>query len=216
MKRRIIKSPIEFLGAETVLLQNLQCEIPNQEFKTMAHPMINRRPTPERVTKSLKKSQSAEIIKVVNEKNLEIKKLQEEKVQLSFQISQLVTNAKTYEKLKSKLKKKNQTIERLRKFSQTSRGSLHKLENEQCKSFKTLKKKISIRRPVSRLSIDSGVVNLDQLIIRPMTAANKGVKGLNKSHKHENELGRFQNEMKNIVLKTEKILKGWKNLYKGK
>ena len=212
----MIKNPIEILGAETVVLKPFQAEIPNQEIKIKAHPLFNRRPTSECRRKSLKKSQSTEVIKAVNEKNLEIKMLQEEKVKLSSQISQLIATAKKYEKLKSKLNKKNQIIDNLRKFSQTSRGSLNKIESDECESFKTHKKKVNISKPVSRLSIDTRVVSLDQLIIRPMTAGNKGAKAINKSYKHENDLAAFKNEMKNILMKTKKVLKGWKKLYKSK
>lgn len=216
MNRRIIKSQNESSGTETILLQSHQNVKSSLEIKTLPHPFINRRPGPEDVQKSLKKSQSTELIKVLTEKNLEIKKLQEENFQLSSQVSQLVGTVKKYKKLKSLIKIKNQTIESMRKSSLRSRGSSSRLNNEESKNSKNLSRKEKQRKSGSRLSIESETGSMDQFIIRPMTAANARVNFADGRLKSEAKLDGFQKVFRETFLKTEKVLKTWKNLYNGK
>lgn len=212
MNRRIIKSQNELSGTDTILLQSNQNMKPNLEIKIVPHPFINRRPGPDDVQKSLKKSQSAELIKILTEKNLEIKRLQEENIQLSSQVSLLVGTVKKYKKLKSLIKVKNQTIESMRKSTQRLRGSSSRLNNEDSKHSKNLSRKEKQRKSGSRLSIDSDIGSIDQFIIRPMTAANLGVKFMDRPLKSVTKIDKFQKVFRETFLKTEKVLKSWKSL----
>jgi hypothetical protein len=127
---------------------------------------------------------------------------------------------KRYKKLKIILKKKNQTIDFLRKSSQRCLG----LDSNE-KSSKFIQKRAKMQRAGSRLSIDSDIGSVDQLTLRPLTAANKP-RYLHESHKSESQLGKvqahayepthgkFTGEMRETLIRTEKILKGWKKVYK--
>jgi hypothetical protein len=218
MKRRLLKSPIEFSAAETLLVHPRHSEKPNLEIQVTQNPQLTRRPTPDSLQKSMKKSQSAELIKVLTEKNLEIKKLQEENGLLSSQLTELTGTVKRYKKLKGILKKKNQTIDFLRKSSLKGSGV-------EVEILRNMPKRTKIPRAGSRLSIDSDLGSLEQLSYRPMTAANR-VRPLHESQKSESLLsrpqidqkpifvGKFAGEMRETLTRTEKILKGWKRVTK--
>ena len=221
MNRRINKSPFESSAAETVLMPSRQSERPNLEIQVTRHTTFSSRATPDLTQKSLKKSQSAELIKALTDKNHELKKLQEENTQLSNHVSKLAEKMRRYKKLKSILKKKNQTIDFLRRSSQRCLG----LESNE-KSSKFIQKRVKMQRATSRLSIDSDIGSVDQLTLRPLTAANKA-RYLHESHKSESQLakvhahayesingGKFTGEMRETLMRTEKILKGWKKVYK--
>ena len=222
MNRRINKSPIESIAAETVLMPFRQSEKPHLEIQVNRNTNFISRATPDRIQKSLKKSQSAELIKVLTEKNLEIKKLQEENIYLSGQLCELSGTMKRYKKLKGILKKKNQTIDFLRKNSQR----LLAIDPEE-KSSKGLQKRAKMLRAGSRLSIDSDIGSVEQLALRPLTAANK-IRSLHESRKSESQLanadahiyesrhgGKFAGKMQMTLLRTEQILKGWRKVYKN-
>ena len=86
-----------------------------------------------------------------------------------------------------------------------------------------------MQRAGSRLSIDSDIGSVEQLTLRPLTAANK-IRSLHESRKSESQLasanahmhvyesrnqGKFAGEMQKTLLRTEQILKGWKKVYKN-
>lgn len=204
MKKRLIKSPTASSAAETILLLTKQFDKPDLDIHTNHY--TTRRNDSDLIQKSMKRAHSSSIIKILTEKNQEIKKLQEEKNALVSQLSELSGTVKKYYKVRAILKEKDLIIESLKGFK----------ASEQVKSRKNSKKKRKPLRIHSRLSIDGDCVNGEIFNVRPNSAANHVAKQTPRRLKCENKFSEFNGEMKDLLLKTEKILKGWKKSFKGK
>jgi hypothetical protein len=202
MKKRPLKSPLASSAAETILLMTKQVEKQDVDHNLFT----TRRNNSEMFLKSMKRGQSTEFMKVLNDKNQEIKKLQEDNNVLSLQLNELTGTVKKYHKMRSLLKEKDSMIESLKS------GALNQ-ENSGKKSRRSSKKKKKLRIS-SKVSFDCGVLN-EQLTVRPASAAHKRL-FKNSPVREEEKKNELPVELKKLLVLTEKTLKGWKKSFKKK
>jgi len=205
LKRRLIKSPMASSAAETILLLTKQHEL---ELNT--NHFTTRRNDSDFLQKSLKRTHSAEFMKLLVEKNQEIKKLQEEKNALASQVNELSGTVKKYYKMRAILREKDLVIDSLKGLRDVEEVKSRKGSRKGIKKgLKGSKKRLKIH---SGLLIDSECGN-ECLSVRPSSAVNCGSKQTPRLRVgSEVKFAEFSGEMKNLLLKTEKILKCWKSM----
>ena len=220
IKKRGNKSPLSSTAAETLLLLTKQIERPDIDLNVCGQNLIStKRNNSDVFKKSFRRTQSTEYLKIISEKNNEIRKLHEDNQYLSSQLTDFSGLVKKYQKLRGLLKEKDQTIESLRNSVEKERGGKIHVENlDLRKARKATSGKKKIFKVSSRLSLDNGYNSYDVLSSRPMTAANKGVV---KKVSPVKSKASFENislptNMCDLIYKTERVLKGWKTAYKNK
>lgn len=208
LKKRLIKSPMASSAAETILLLTKK-----HEFE-LTNAYTSRRTDSDLFQKSLKRTQSVEFMKILTEKNQEIKKLQEEKNALASQLNELSGTVKKYYKIRTVLREKDLVIESLRANRDAEEVKSRKGSRKSVKKgLKNSRKRLRIH---SGLLIDSECGN-ECLSVRPSSAANCVSKQTPRVRLgSEVKFAEFSEDMKNLLTKTEKILKCWKKSYKAK
>jgi hypothetical protein len=219
-KKRSVRSPLSSTAAETLLLLTRQNERPEYDYNLMTNPVTIKKNRSELFKKSFRRTQSTEYLKIISEKNLEIKKILEENHSLSNQVSELSSMVKKYQKLRNLLREKDSTID-------TLKGSIERLTSnvlhinketflDKKKSVKILKKNSS--KLSSRLSLGSEADNYDIAGHRPMTVANRNTvtKSTPSKIKSTQKIQSPPEDLGSLLLKTQVVLQGWKKAYKTK
>ena len=226
IKRRTAKSPVGSTAADTLLHLAKNIEKPDNDFNLVTiQPIITKPLNSELLKKKLKRTQSAEYLKILSEKNLNIKKLKDDNHNLSIQLTEMWVLIKKYQKLRNKLKEKNKIIENLRISIEKYNSRRQSIDKEDpiwsrkssvsCKKVKKIKKRIS--KLNSRLSLNSDCQHFD-IISRPMTAAHKGISAKSSPTKIKKAFTSeaAPNNLSELLNKSKKILKGWKKAYNHK
>lgn len=219
IKRRAVKSPLSSTAAETLLLLTKQIDKADYDpHLNSINPISTRRTNSDIFKKSFRRTQSTDYLKIITEKNHEIKKLQDDNLSLHNQISDYSSLMKKYHKLRNVVKEKDQTIESLRSSVEKLRMGIHILDNDEVKKLRRSSKRIkkSGLKINARLSLDSEFNNFDSLGSRPLTAAHRGIETRASPvlEKSESKFSTLNADMKNLFTKTEKILKAWKKAFK--
>ena len=199
LKKRSMKSPVAASAAETILLLTKHGEKTDSDVQVSSNLFTTRRNNSEMFLKGLKRNQSMEYVKVLNEKNQEIKKLQQENNNLTTQLNELTGTVKKYHKMRSALNEKDLIIESLKGEA------------------KTLKKSIKKKKPIrisSKVSFDNELIS-HQLTARPSSAAFKRL-FKNSPEREDIKVPDIPESLKKLLVQTEKTLKGWKKSYKSK
>ena len=199
IKKRPLKSPVAASAAETVLLLAKPGDRNDCEGQGSSNLFSARRNNSEMFLKSMKRNQSLEYVKALNEKNQEIKKLQIENNILTTQLNELTGTVKKYHKMRTILKEKDSIIENLK---------------GETKSIKKLLKKKKPLRISSKVSFDNELIS-QQLTARPSSAAfNRLFK--NSPEREEKKTPDLPEPLRKLLMQTEKTLKGWKKSFKSK
>lgn len=199
LKKRPLKSPVAASAAETIMLMTKHGEKQELDVQGSSNLFTARRNNSEMFLKSMKRNQSMEYVKIINDKNQEIKKLQQENNILNTQLNELTGTVKKYYKMRSTLKEKDLIIDNLKGEAKSLR--------------KTSKKKKTLRIS-SKVSFDNDLIN-QQLTARPSSAVSKRLFKNSPEREEEKKL-EIPEALKKLLVQTEKTLKGWKKTYKSK
>ena len=105
LKKRTAKSPLSSTAADTLLHLTRNIEKPEMDSNYASiQSLSSKRTGSELLKKSLKRAQSTEYLKILSEKNLNIKKLQDDNHNLSSQLADMLGIINKYQKLRSHLK----------------------------------------------------------------------------------------------------------------
>lgn len=186
-KKSLEKSPNCSTAAETLILVTRQFEKPELEIQTQGKVLkASRKKNLESVRKSLKRTQCTDFFKAAEEKSQKFQTLRIENQVLSGQIAELVDVKNKYKKAKAIICEKDQVIDHLRSSIETLKK---KPLLKPLKSFKNPSLKIH-----SRLSFDSN----SDLLQRPLTSL------------HNMRVNSLPRSMRNLLKRTESVLKAWK------